>query len=246
MNNLLLNSLDVAKRLEKKTCVLIFSWQRHLPFLKICLEQIRKLNFFTVLAYDKGKLPTEKILNLVDLFVVKHYSSSGVVKSWMWHTKYTLPIIEEFNFKYVFSISGDCLLETPENFSKLFDLLGKKDILTYWYDHNRIGTMAWLCKMESYRKIVDYIYENWDEKISGGMVEARVKHAVDKIGATKVESMKEYFNFVMPPDGDPTDKRGRGLFGDILGMRHLYYEDLQRKRQNMLPLEKGLIECQIK
>lgn len=242
MNNLLKNSLDIAEKLEKKTCVLIFSWQRHLPYLESCLRQIRKLDLFTVLAWDKGDLPTKQMLNLVDLFVMKHKSSSGVVNSWMWHSKYTLPIVNQFNFKYVYSMSGDCLMEKPENFNRLYELLGDKDIISYWHDKNRIGTMSWLSKMSIYKQIIDYIWNNWDEKLVGGMIECKVNNAKNKVGASLVNTMGKYFNFCLPPDGDPTDNRGRGIFGEILGLRHLQYEDLQRKRNNMEPIDPAILD----
>lgn len=243
MNNLLKNSKDVAEKLEKKTCVLIFSWQRHLPFLKACLEQIRKLDLFTILAWDKGDLPTKQMLNLIDLFVMKHSSSSGVVNSWMWHIKYTLPIVDEFDFDFVYSMSGDCYLEKPENFNQLYKLLKDKDIISYWHDKNRIGTMAWMCRMPIYKKIMDYIWNNWDEKLVGGMAECKVRNAANKIeGVTLINTMQAYFEFKLPPDGDPTDGRGRGVFGEILGMRHLQWEYMQRNKQNMMPLESELID----
>lgn len=242
MNNLLKNSLDVAERLEKKTCVLIFSWQRHLPYLESCLKQIRKLDLFTILAWDKGDLPTKEMLGLVDLFVMKHSSPSGVVNSWMWHSKYTLSIVDEFDFDFVYSMSGDCYLEKTENFNQLYELLGEKDIISYWHDRNRIGTMAWMCRMPAYRKMIDYIWNNWDEKLAGGMVECKVKNAADKVGVTMTDTMQTYFEFKLPPDGDPTDNRGRGVFGEILGMRHLQWEDLQRKRNNIEPINPELLD----
>lgn len=242
MNSLLQNSLDAAKRLEKKTCVLVFSWQRHLPYLESCLRQIRKLDLFTVLAWDKGDLPTKQMLSLVDLFVMKHSSPSGVVNSWAWHTKYTLPIVDEFNFDFVYSMSGDCYLEKPENFNLLYELLGEKDIISYWHDKNRIGTMAWMCRASIYKKMMEYIWNNWDEKLVGGMVECKVNNAKNKVGATLVNTVKTYFNFCLPPDGDPTDNRGRGVFGEVLGLRHLQYEDLQRKRNKMEPVNSELLD----
>jgi hypothetical protein len=74
------------------------------------------------------------------------------------------------------------------------------------------------------------------------MIECKVKNAANKVRASMVDIMQSYFNFVLPPDGDPSDNRGRGIFGEILGMRHLQWEDLQRKRHNMEPINSELLD----
>ena len=221
--NLFATNTPAYERFKKSVLVLVFSYDRHLNYIERCLDSLKPLDYFTVLAWDRGKLPPVEVLQKVDYFSLKHLTSSGVTVSWLWHSFYTAHLASHFD--YIFSMSGDCIFEKIENLPQIFEMMGNHDIIPYWQDKNRVGTMAWICKTEPYQKIINWIWREWDTPtdLPGHMAEARVMHAVKNYGFT-IAHKPVHFDYRLPPDH--VDNRGRGLFGEVLGMRHLQYEDI--------------------
>ena len=249
-----LDDADLMRaKLNKPFCVTIYSYSGHKPFLKKCLESINKLGFYTILAYDNivgnkvpidAWLPDVEALSMVDSIVIKHRTTGGVNLPWVWHSRYTLPIIEEFDFKYVFSIGGDCYLETPERFGELVEVLGNYDMIAYWFSGPPIkarwlgiGTMAWICKVPVWRAMFDHVIKHWyNPKRSGGNVERRLGQAFYELGFTCAPTMNKIFDFRLTPG------EYRGVFNDILGLRHLQWEYKHAQHYNAEPPEEGLME----
>jgi hypothetical protein len=233
--SIILPSLLRRERFCSDTIALTFGYDRQLCWMEACMKQVDKLGCFNVLAYDRGIYPI-KVMSYVDVFVQKPRGSSGVVHSWFWHTYFTLHLVEQYEF--VFSISADCYISKPEGFTKLKELLGDNDFICYWYDDNRIGTMCILWRREAYIRATEYIISNWNRN----HVEASTMTAVKELGLKYTKHMEKMFHFVLLPDDDPIDKRGRGLFGEVIGLRHLQMEHFRRKQLGMLSLEAELVD----
>lgn len=220
-------------------CIFVLSYYRHNPWLRACLKSIRKFGLYTVLSWDNSvnNIPVEHF-KLIDAFVMKHKGPGGVVQPWLWQTLLTMPYVDYFD--YVWCMSGDCYYSKPEGLAEIRRRMVGYDIICYWHDHGRVGTMSWMCKAKAYKRIFYYLM---DTGIQGG-IEARVHKAATHFGYTiapTVGSSKgPIFDFRLAPDGD-TDKRGRGLFGDVLGMRHLHWEHVRRIELDLPPIEKELV-----
>lgn len=247
---------EMRGKFKKPFCVVVYTYVGHKPYLRKCLEQIKKLGFYTILAYDntldrtgRGSinnwLPDAEVLSMVDSIIINHKTIGGGVNlPWVWHSRYTLPIAEEFDFKYVFSIGGDCYLETPERFNELVEVLGNYDMVAYWYSGPPvrprwlgIGTMAWICKVPVWRAMFDHVIEHWyNPKRSGGNVERRLGQAIYELEFTCAPTMNQIFDFRLTPG------EYKGIFNDIIGLRHLQWEYRYCQHYNAEPPEEGLIE----
>ena len=236
-----LNAPEVKRRFDKNICLLVYSYDRHLHFTKACMESFKKFDLFTILAWDRGKQPPQEIIDGVDCFHIKPKCQSSVVYSWVWHSLATSWVADHFD--YIFSVSGDCYFERPQGLPEVIEKMGDSDVCAYWYDNNRIGTMAWICRSHAYRNILHHICKNWeDPDRNGNMVEARVMRAVKAFGYKIAKTMEGMFSFVLPPDGDTEEKRGRGYFGEVLGMRHLHWEQRRRAELGLPQLGKELMD----
>lgn len=232
---------EAFRRYQKDMCMLVFSYDRHLPWLKACLKSIREFDLFTALAWDRGHLPPQDVITpYTETVCIKPLTQSNVVQSWMWHSIGTLWLADHFD--YIFSVSGDCYFSKPENLPKIREKMGDYDILSYWYNHNKIGTMGWICKSQAYKAIIEDVLLEWNNPAQpGGMAEARVHFSSIKLGYKVAPTMGPMFDFKLPPQGDTIEKRGIGWFAETLGMRHLHWESLRRKALDLPPLEKELL-----
>lgn len=240
-----------VRLLAQPACAAVYTYDNHLPYLRACLTSIRKFDIFTILSYDNpfwgGKasepldkrLPQGKVLELADAIIMKHNThQGGVTWPWGWHLKYITPLIKELEFEYAFITDGDSYYEKPENFQKLFKMMKKYDILSYWYNANSVGTQAWLCRVDALEKIKDYVADTFFKNFRSGNAESRLHSAVKDLGLKLAPTMKEYFDFRLPPDGE------RGLVGELLGLRHVHAEYKERRVRHLKPFDRGLIDTE--
>lgn len=232
---------------NKDVCVQILSWSSHLPFSYSCLKQISKLNLFRILVWDSknGRRITEpdkKILSLTDLFIRNPGCQGGVIIPFLLQNFVSIPIIENLGFTSVFSLSGDVYLEKPENFNELYKYSLDYDLVPYWRDNSKIGTMIWFIKTNVLKQIFNYILENEkryeDYHQRGLTAEKMVMDAVQYYKFTFPKDKNTRFNYRLPIEKQP---EGRGLLCETLGIKHLQFEYKQRIQQN-LEQDKTLID----
>ncbi len=230
----------IRRKLKKKFCITIYSYSRQMKYLIKCLHSVKPLDFYTLLAYDNHhNFPDDIVLPHCDAVVIKHTAhpnltedklgQTGAHHSYMWHTLYSLPIIESFGFEYIFHMSGDCAIDKPQGFKDVVKLMGSHDMIAFWHygppqrPHlMSIGTMAWIVKTTSFRKMVDYACANWYKpELSGGNVERKLGVAAYELGFTMANPMKHPFDFRI----DPGQAELHTDFIKLLGLRHLQNED---------------------
>ena len=225
---------DMFDKLKKKTCLSLFTYCGHDAYLKRSLQSIAPLKMFTIVTYHShsGRLPPPDVTDLADVFVRVHPMHGGVAQTWLTHMKYQAGIIQQFDFDYIFNMSGDCILEKPAGINTLIKMMGSDDIIAYWYAYNprtgygRIGTMAWLMRVKAFIDIAKESDIIWDDlKLAGGKAEEKAAKSAFRKGYTLAfeKGIEQHqFDYRLPPDQ-------RGLFGDIVGLRHLQWEDRIKK-----------------
>jgi len=235
-----LANIEEMKMLDKingDIAIIIPTYWRHKPWMKACLESCKKTGFYILLAYDNhfwatGDLfPTPDVMAMADSVVLKHqtyFASVGI--SHMWNMFYNLQLLDGFGFPYIFSIAGDCIMETPENFNQLRDLLGDNDALCNYYDAERgyAGTLGVLAKTKVYLGYFEEFVR--DQYYGGASTEGRwFKYLKDN--NFKVAPVKNNaHNFKMPDHNSDWNR--------TIGFRHLHPEQVIRKQERLYPVEK--------
>lgn len=222
--------LKTIPNINKKICAQILSWEAHLPFLQKCLESVRRLELFTILAWDvkhrslpiSTTMPNASMLDLVDVFLTKPKSRGGNVIPFIIQNYLTIPIIEKLGFESVYSSSGDIYVGKPEGFQTLYDMFLPYDIMAYWYCESKLGTMIYFIKTKALRLIFDFIVENY-ETLPPREVEFMVMEAI------KYHNLK-YLNYMKRNHGYhlTLNQKDVGFFSETMGLRHIHREHKDR------------------
>lgn len=222
--------------IDKKICAQVLSWEAHLPFIESCFASVKKLNIYTIMAWDikhatvpiSNTFPPSSVMSKVDVFLRKPAipMGSGVVVPFIIQNYLTIPIIEKIGFDSVFSLSGDIHIAKPENFDVVYEMFKPYDLMPYWYSEAKIGTMIYFIKTKALRLIFDWVVEKFD---TYGPVEAErmVMDAVKYYDLKYPKFMKRNYNYNLLP-GQPDI----GVLCETLGIRHIQYEHKKRMALN--------------
>jgi hypothetical protein len=223
-----------ASKIKKDVMILIIGHPAGRPYLTGTVETHKKLGYWITLAYDNfihhtngtnydDLMPPKDVMEKVDSFMMGHYSYwGGVSYPFMW----LLRIAAGFalNFKYVYVINGDCIIEKPEGFPKMLEELGDYDLLSSGPTLEReIGTAGILCKSEAFFKIakhmVDHVvpFEEYEKSTQDfGNTEGRLAVACRDLGI-KVKSVEPGYN-------EQLHIPGTGFWYNTIGFRHIHGE----------------------
>lgn len=229
-----------AMKALQNTCVLITSHPGNRPFLQACVDTHEKLGLWMILAYDNywspeaktlsynSLMPKRNVFDKVHTFVIPNYQTwGGVLYPYFWLLKLGLQTAN--SFEYVYCTNGDCVLEKPENFSKLFDMMGDADIIGCGWEktvHGRelFNTTGFLAKTSAANKIMkhfqDYLipldnYEKYAEEM--GNTESRFAIAIKDLNLNYVKVPENPFN-------TQSHKPGQGTWYKTIGFRHIHGE----------------------
>jgi hypothetical protein len=205
-------------------------------FLKASVESHKKLGYWITLAYDNyfnpertetynDLLPPIDIIHNIDTFIMPHYNTwGGVLYPYFWLLKFGLNAMS--GFEYVYCSNGDCILEKPENFQKIIDLLGDNDIMgCSWENNDRIfNTTAFIAKTSAAKAIIKHFgeklipfdtYDKYTQEM--GNTEGRFAIAIKELGLKAVKNVVPGYNtqFHIP---------GFGTWYDLIGFRHIHAE----------------------
>ena len=237
---------NMIKKLQKDICCIVPTHYYHAPWLRACLESLQSTGYFVILAYDnpiytptqkiETRYPNAKTLLMADYMSVKHKTwGSGVGIPHSWNMWYGLRAAQSFGFKYIFNLNGDCILEKPEKFPELIELLGDDDIISCeWHPGRYLGTMAYLGKIEP-------LVNMWDMNLSRmyqynfGNAEARMGKFAAELGLkiTPVEN---------PEDPHHKPPGVKGTLRNLVGLRHLHAEHKVRRWDKLEPIEEKYCE----
>lgn len=237
-----------AKKAQSPIGILITSHPNNRPYLKACVETHKKLGYWMVLAYDNYLdpslpdltfsqfMPARDIMNDIDTFVMPHHQTwGGVLYPYFWLLKFGVSTME--SFEYVWCTNGDCVLEKPENFNQIIEMLGDGDILGVGWENDRIfNTTSFLAKTSAAIEIMKHFekyfipLENYEEYTQEfGNAEARMGRAILDLKLKQV---------IVPKNPNNTQLHSKGgTFYDIIGFRHIHAEHNYAYRNKLIPPE---------
>jgi len=222
----------------KDVGVLLTSHPSSRPFLKASLETHKKLGFWTTVVFDNyfdpnnksikfdSMLPRREVFDQIDTFLIPHHQTwGGVLYPYFWLLKFGLHTMG--GFEYVFCSNGDCILEKPEGFPQIMEMLGDGDIMGCGWENNNgrelFNTTSFIAKTEAAQAMMKHFqdhlipvdnYEKYAEKV--GNTESRFAVAIKELGLKLVKVPNN-------PLSTQVHKPG-GTWYDILGFRHIHGE----------------------
>lgn len=217
--------------------VLLTSHQANRPFLKASVETHSKLGYWITLAYDNyvdptwetvdhnNFMPGKDTLDKVNCFITGTYQTwGGPLFPYFWLLK--LGVQSMSHFEYIYCANGDFVLEKPEGFKELFDLMGDADIMTSGPDRDdppAANTAGFIAKTKSLIEIVKHLeahlvpWENYEKHTQRvGNMEGRLGWAIKDLGLKQVR--------VTPPQEDMLRIPGHGTWFEKIGFRHIHAE----------------------
>ncbi len=218
--------------------IIVTSWFGQLKWLKAVLAKYRLSGAFVILSFDNPFYPwmapnpqhlvrcmpnCEHYL-LANSVVHKHITYDADKRNgWFWDVRYAQGILKQFpNIKHVYMTNGDCIIERPEGFKELIEILGEADLMSGQSTDSNIHTADVLFKAEAFHKIFDYMAEMFRVPVIGSRSpEGSMMEAIHKVGATYRHAPQQ------PLDTDGTvDSYSRrdqdSTWKQILGYKNLF------------------------
>jgi hypothetical protein len=244
-----------VNKLFKKVGVLLTSHVGNRLYLKASVESHKKLGYWIALAYDNcldpdiktidynNVLPAKDVLDNVNTFIItSHQKWGGVLFPFVFLLKFGVNAL--LDFEYIFCANGDMVLEKPEGFDKLFELLGDNDLIGYASSERSFSTGGFLAKTTALKQIIQHVeahflpFENYEKYTQEfGNAEGRFARAIKDLNlkVTPVE----------PPFNEQLHKPGFGTWYETLRFRHIHGEmnfSYRHKSPPIFPFYKYLDE----
>ena len=242
------------------TAIIVTSYCGQLGWLKATLESYRRSGHYVILSYDNNIYTWNNIED--PDYILKHFprplhyflAHSVVFKhktydadkrtGWYWDVMYARSIVNSFsNFKYVYVTNGDCIVEKPDGFAQVKELLGDGDLISGQSEPGKtIHTANLLMSISGFNKIMTYMESRMRYPIMASQSpEALLRDAVDEL------SLKEVFAPKQPKDKDGcTDyyckENSDSTWKELLGFRNLYHEFEYRENNSLEPLDKKYLD----
>src|SRR3990167_5546375 len=234
------------------TAIIVTSYQGQLGWLKATLSNYRKSGHFVILAYDNPvyiwnniddtdymlkMLPRPIHYLLAHSVVVKHKTYDADKRTgWYWDVKYAQNIINGFkNIKYIYVTNGDCIVEKPEGFQELKEILGDRDLMSGQSEPGKtIHTANILFSIKGFNAVMDYMSERMKFPIMASYSpEALLRDAVDCLELNEVFAEQPMdkdgqIDYYCKENSDSTWKR-------VLGFRNLYHEFEYHENNSLEP-----------
>jgi len=241
---------------KSDTAIICTSHRGHLTFLKSVLTSLRETGKFVICSYDPpanawyqdkyydDNTPDLDISLKAHMWIHKHNTYEEPKRNgWFWDVFYAYGVVKNFdNFKYIFTVNGDCVWEKPEGINDLIAYMGDHDLMAVTSDINTIHTCAVLYTREAFFKIMDYMFEYHKTAIIGSYSPERLLiEAVRQLGLKEFkvpnqpedpedQSVDHYTRFNQPHD-----------WKTIVGFRNLGSEWLTALIERHEPPEKKYI-----
>lgn len=238
-----------ATKIFNPVGVLLTSHPGNRPFLKSSLESHKKLGFWTTVVYDNYFDPKQKsisyeqcmpyrdVFDMADTFLIPHHQTwGGVLYPYAWLLYFGVQTMGSFD--YIFCSNGDCILEKPEGFSKIMEMLGDADIMGCGYEDNNgrelFNTTSFIAKSSAIQAIMKHFmkhligidtYEKYAEQF--GNTEGRFAIAIKELGLKLKKIPVNPINTQVAEPG--------GTWYDILGFRHIHAEWNNAFRRKKIP-----------
>jgi hypothetical protein len=243
---------------EPEIAVIVTAWFGQLKWLKATLESYRKSGAFVILSYDNPFyswiprndmdmircMPNMKHYMLANSFVMKHLTYDGNKRNgWFWNVRYAQGIIKQFpNIKYVYCTNGDCVIEKPEGFKDVINLLGENDLISGQSTESVIHTADVFYKINAFNSITDYMFEIMRIPVIGShSPEVMLRESVVDLNLKVLHAPKQ------PLDKDGSvDMYARynpdSTWKDLLGFRNIFAEYETLGNEGKEPLDKKFVD----
>lgn len=235
-----------AVKIRKPVGIILTAHCGGLPFLKGSVESWKKLGYWVCVAYDNfidpewqeanydRFMPAKDVMDQIDTFLIPHYQTwGGPSYPYMWLLRLAGGIME--HFEHVAVINGDCIIEKPEGFQALLDLMGDADFMSAGPVLEReIGTAGFIIKGKHLpalaKHLIDHVvpFEEYEKSTQEfGNTEGRMAVAVRDLG------LKQAIVPVMPKNDQLHFPHGTWF--DMIGMRHIHGEFNHAYRYKAMP-----------
>lgn len=227
-----------TKGFGAKMGILLTSHPGNRGFLKASVESHKKLGLWLAVGYDnywdKSRqdvdfnyvMPNRDIFDQIDTFIIPHHQSwGGVLYPYFWVLYFGMQTMG--GFEYVYCANGDCILEKPENFPQLFEMMGDADIMGIGNEDagwSRVfNTTGFIAKTKAIQAIMKHFgehlipfnnYVRYTQEI--GNTEARFARAIKDLGLKEFRVEKNPYNTQLHKPG--------GTWYDLVGFRHIHGE----------------------
>jgi len=231
---------ELYDKLKKDLCVIIPTHRYQRVWLKACLEGVASLGYFSILSYDNPffqeghsldtLLPKSATLKLADHLCFKPRTfHSGVGVPHMWNMLFAVNQAKELGFEYIFCINGDFIMERPENFEKLREMMGDGDMFPLAWNPKKpsCGTAAFIAKTEHQVKFWKEYAETMYQNI--GNAEAR-------LGKFYIKNKLKVVHFEPGPLSHQMPNP-KSTWYNTIGLRHLHAEHKIRNWTKQEPIE---------
>lgn len=224
------------------TAIIVTSYQGQLGWLKATLASYRKSGHYVILSYDNPfyiwsniddpeynlhHMPRGIHYLLAHSVVVKHKTYDADKRTgWFWDVWYAQGIIRNMpNIKYVYVTNGDCLVEKPEGFQELKQILGNGDFMAgQSTPKGTIHTADMILKVDAFHNIMDYMTSRMKYNVMASQSpEALLRDAVDTLNLKEtfakqpIDARDGSVDYYCTQNSDSTWKQ-------VLGFRNLYHE----------------------
>lgn len=249
LNNYMANDEWSMKAL-KKCAIVLTAHPSGRMFLKHSVESHLKTGYWVHLAYDNyldpktpqqtydQVMPARDVFDQLHSFSMSHNQSwGGTTYPYGWLLKIGLNAVGAF--PYIYCANGDCIIDKPENFDKLFDILGDADIACIGWEQNNnrplVNTTGFIGKADAMRALAEHYvkhfipfetYEKTHQRL--GNPESRLHVASEELGLKVVKPKENPFD-------TQVSKPGIGTWAKLIGFRHIHGEYNKALRYRQLP-----------
>ena len=236
-----------ATKIHKNVAVLLTASVSSRPYLKGSVESFRRLGYWTVLVYDNfvdptwggvdynGWMPPKDVMDLLDSFLIAtpYQTWGGVSYPYIFQLRIAAGLFQGFD--YVLCANGDCILEKPEGFPQLLELMGDADLMsTGPVNEKEVGTAAFLVRPAAFVRLAKHLndhvvpYEAYERSTQEyGNTEGRLAAAVRELGIKQA----------IVPNQPESDQHHtpQGTWYDLVGFRHIHGEHNYAYRYKAIP-----------
>jgi len=235
-----------ATKIFKKVGILLTSHPGNRAYLKGSVESHKKLGCWIALVYDNfldptrsditydWVLPARDVMDQVDTFIMPHHQTwGGVLYPYFWHLKWGITILQDF--EYIYCANGDFIVEKPEGFPKLLEMMGDADIMSCGPVTDRsVNTAGFIGKASALKKLVQHYqdhfvpfeaYEKYTQEF--GNAEGRFFRAIKDLGLKQI--------IVDPPTDEQCGLPLKGTWYDVIGFRHIHAEHNKAYKYKGIP-----------
>lgn len=248
-----------ASKIKKPVGVLLTSHPGNRAFLKASVESHKKLGYWLTLAYDNyldpewpedyrtfnDLMPSKEVVDQINTFIIgPHQTWGGVLYPYFWLLRLGIETLQCFD--YVYCANGDCILEKPENFDQLMEMLGDGDIMGCGWEENGsrpiFNTTGFIAKTSAASAIMkhfqDYLIPLEAYEASAptfGNTEGRFARAILDLGLKLVKAPEN-------PIDTQLSQAGSGTWFKTVGFRHIHGEYNKAYRYKLIPPEPKYID----